>query len=355
MIKKILLLLLFTAILYSCSEQKVVEQEEVVPIKVQTLVSSPIETIEASTFTGKVHPIKAVDLSTKILGRIVQLKVEEGDEVKKGELLVQVDNSELEAKKRAILANLKQAEASFINSEKDFSRIKSLYEKESATEKELDDITYQLESSRASVNSLKASLKELEELLEYSYIKAPFDGVVVQKFQQAGNLAEPGVPILSLESKNTYKVVMKIPEQDLKYITLGKSVFVYFTGKNTPITGEISAVNPSSTAGNSQFEATVLFPKNEIVEIKSGFFAEVVVNKSISKKIMIDKNHLVYKGQLRGVYTINNQDKVNLRWLRLGKEINGKVEVVSGLSEKEAYIISSTQKISGGEKVTVSN
>lgn len=338
----------------SCNKKETQENEaNVVTVKTETVAMQTIN--EPVSFTGRVFAKQSVKLSTKLLGTIEWFNFEEGDKIKAGELLVKINDQELQAKKRSVSSALKEAEANLDKIEKDYGRISTLYERKSATTKELDEITYALEASKAKVEGLKASLVEVEQLLSYAYLKAPFNGYITKKFLQKGDLASPGAPILMVESLNEMKVVFKIPEQELSTIETGKQVKIKVGALQELFSASISAVNPSSLAGDFQFEATAIFDVPDNPQVKPGMFAEVFISKPNGKKVMINKNHLIKRGQLTGVFTINNQNKAAMRWLRTGKEINGQVEILSGLTEGERYIVTTDQRIVGGENVKALN
>jgi len=112
--------------------------------------------------------------------------------------------------------------------------------------------------------------------------------------------------------------------------------------------GKVDRVIPSSSSG--QFKVIVSLIENNL-QLKPGMFARVNLLKDKEKVLLIDKSVVIEKGQLRGVYTVNQQQEAMLRWVRLGKEYGDKIEVLSGLIEEEKLIVSSTSKLIDGVKV----
>lgn len=354
MIRKTLYLSMAGLLWLGCGakeEQSVPEATVKVKVAKVSLEAAP----EVHSFSGKVLSSHTINLSTKLLGRIDFLSVEEGEKVKAGQTLVRVSSEGLQAKRTSIQANQQEAEANFRKVRKDFHRIETLYQKKSATEKELDEISYALEASKAKVTSLKNAMKEVDELLTYAHIRSPFDGYVTRKFMDKGDLATPGMPMLMIESFQELKVVAKIPEHQLKRITVNDEVEIEIGSLDKWFTGTVTQLNPSSVAGNLQFEATIKLPKEANDEVKTGMYARVKVTSTQGKKIMIPRKAIVRQGQLNGIYTVNSQGKTTLRWLRLGKEFGNKVEVLSGLQPGEHYIAASEDKLEDGLTVQLIN
>lgn len=350
--KKFLYLPLISIFIFGCgSEEKTQDTSAALKVKVNTV--QPQSTAETYSFSGKVMSNHAVNISTKLMGRIEYLPVEEGEQIREGQPLVRISNDELLAKKSSVEANLSEAKAQLQKVQKDYERITNLFDKGSATEKEKDDISYALEASKAKVNALKSSIAEVNDLLTYASINAPFNGFVTKKFMETGDLANPGMPIMTIESLSDFKVITKIPESELSLVHQNDEVNVYIQSLDKNVKGIITQINPSSLSGNLQFEATIKLKEKAESSIKSGMYAEVQISKDTEEKLLLPKDAIMKKGQLSGVYTVNNQNKTTLRWLRLGKEYDGKVEVLSGLIEGESYIMPGNQKLHSGLTVQV--
>jgi RND family efflux transporter MFP subunit len=343
-----ILLIVSGIFLAACGSSDETRDRDTQPVAVKTVTVTASKVKEKVTFSGKVYARTAVNISTKLMGRIENLTLDEGDEVSKGQILVTISNRDIRAKKQSTEAALNAAQANLEKVKKDFNRIANLHQKKSATDKELDEITYAHEAAKAQVASLQNNLIELDELLSYSVIRAPFDGFITQKLMDASDLANPGMPILRIESRQQPKVLVKIPEQDLQHLSLGDPAVITIDALNSQFKGEITHINPSSIQGNLQFEATIMMDLPPNSGVRAGMFAEVAIEQPGLAKILISRDHLISRGQLKGVYTINGQDKLSTRWLRLGKTYGNKIEVLSGLTEGESYVVPGDNKLSGG-------
>lgn len=348
-------MVVLSLIAFSCSSTDETETvaEETAAVSVQKAGLSDISA--SHRFSGTITSDRTVQLSTKVTGRITRLDLEEGDYAAKGSILVRIKDDNLQAQKNQIEAGLQEARASFKNAEKNYRRFKALFEKESATQKELDDITTQYEMAKANVQALEAKLREINDLLEYTVLKAPFNGYVVAKRISEGDLAAPGQPLLTFEKENALKVEVTVPESQISLFAVNDTVRVDVKAASIHnLEGVISNLNPSGNRNSRQFKVEIKLPDSDRSgRLKSSMFAEVGLTSATDASITVPQSAIIERGQLTGLYTLNSESEVILRWVRLGKVKNGSVEVLSGLAPGESYIASYEGTLSEGQKVSV--
>jgi len=349
--------LLFTSLLLlqACGgEEANTERAALEQIKVKLATAQMVEVPQLSEFAGTVQASERVNLSTKLMGQITYLPVEEGQQVRKGQTLVRIKSAGLQAKKAQAQAMLTEAQAALSMATKDHARISRLFESQSATQKEMDDINAHLEMAKARVAAAEQMQREVQENLGYAEIKAPFDGYVVRKMVQSGDMANPGMPLMTVEAPAAYKVVAKVPENEVTNLQIGDEVQVSIEAlENETFTAAITRINPAGDYRGGQFEVTVqLQPTTEQVRaLKSGLFASVMLKKGSEQRIMLPEEALVQRGQLLGLYAVNEQGEAMLRWIKTGKRYGGQVEVLSGLAAGEQYITDYEGKIADGVPV----
>ena len=155
------------------------------------------------------------------MGRITDIFVKTGDRVNKGQLLARVWDEDIKAKRAQADAMIAEAEGAYATAQKDYDRFNNLYKQQSATAKELDNATLQYNSAKARVAAAKQMRSEVNANLSYSSLTAPFSGVVTQKLAEVGSIANPGMPILTIEQDGTFQVSASIAESDISNIHLG--------------------------------------------------------------------------------------------------------------------------------------
>jgi RND family efflux transporter MFP subunit len=308
------------------------------------------------TVNGKIQASKSADLSTRLMGFVNKIHINVGDNVKKGQLLLTIKNSELQAKLAQVNAKIIEAKAAYKSSEKNYKRFKNLFSQKSASEKELDDVSTQFEMSKARLKAAKEMQNEVKSQFEYVNIIAPFSGVITSKNIQVGDMANPGIPLISIENQNNLEVLCLVPESEITKIKEDVTVNINIKSIQQNLKGKVIAISKSSKNTGSQFLVKVAFNKGNAT-ILSGMFASVslpIKEKTTSNNtILIPLKALVKKGQLTGIYTKSETNKALLRWVRIGKKYGNQVEVLSGLSKDESYIISSEGKLYNGANISI--
>jgi RND family efflux transporter MFP subunit len=330
---------------------------EQAPVAVETATAQATTVTRTFRYSGTIQGTRRVPLSTKMMGTVTQLDVEEGDRVSAGEVLVRVRSQNVEAQKRQIQARLQEARAALDNAKVNFERMKALREKDSATQKEFDDAKTAYERAQARVEALKSQLDEIEDTLDYATVRAPIDGYVVEKRSEEGALAAPGRPLLVVETLDDLKAVVQVPAEDVNRFAVGDSATVLIgAAGNVRRRGVVTQVNPSGNAVSRQFTVQVRLPRigsdgtTGATAIKSGMYAEVRHQTGTRSALMVPETALVERGQLTGLYAVS-RGTARLRWVRTGTQEGRRVEVLSGLRPGETYVVDATPRIADGQPV----
>jgi RND family efflux transporter MFP subunit len=358
--KKIITILSISTLLFlSCGKDKkeATTNEPAIAVKVSgTTADKEGESVTAS---GKIEAENSANVSTKIMGYVTKVYVKVGQKVGAGQLLVSINNTDLQAKKAQVDASILQATAGYNNAKKDYDRFTALFNQQSASQKELDDMTFRYEMAKAGLEGAKQMRNEVMAQFSYANITAPFSGEVTNTFIKEGDIANPGMPLISLEGASHLQVTALVSESDITSIKNGMNVKVLVKSTNQELTGKVSEVSGSAKNTGGQFLVKVNL-NNARKKVLSGMFVNVqfpIANKPTGKvqsdKILVPESALVKQGQLTGIYTIGNENIAILRWLRIGKTFGNQVEILSGLSADEDYILSAEGKLFNGAKVKI--
>lgn len=348
-------LILIAAVFSSCGgkDEKVTAQNtETVKVEILKVDTNNRGGFLASS--GTVSAVKTASLSTRNMGYVDNIYVSVGDKVSQGQLLLSINNTDLQAKQAQVNAQITEATAAFTNAEKDFNRYKNLFADNSASQKELDDITAQYNMAKARLEAANQMKNEVNAQFAYVNIKAPFSGVVTGKFIEKGNMANPGMTLLTVENPEVLEVKTRVPETQIAKIKEGMLVKVMVKSINKDVEAKITTVSTSSQQTGGQFLVSAVLTET-FEGLKSGMFATVnfpVESNDVGGAIMIPIEAVVNRGQLTGVYTVSESNTAILRWLRLGRTYGNEVEVLSGLQNGESLIVSSESKLYNGAKVT---
>ena len=329
--------------------------EKPVAVELSTVSAGMQPAILAS---GAVEAAQTADISTRVMGRIKNIFVKTGDKVNKGQLLASVSDEDIKAKRAQAEAMIAEAEGAYATAQKDFDRFNNLYKQQSATAKELDNVSQQHNSAKARVAAARQMRSEINANLSYSSLTAPFSGVVTQKLAEVGSIANPGMPILTIEQDGIFQVSASIAESDISHIHLGDVAGLQIKSTGKSLEGKIIQLNPSSQFTGGQYIVKISIPESAKKDLYAGMFVSVNIPLKETKQadediVMIPLSAIINRDELTGIYTVSAANTALLRWIRLGKIYGDKAEVISGLSRDEKFIHSSESKLYNGAPVVV--
>ncbi|MFB9056083.1 efflux RND transporter periplasmic adaptor subunit [Mariniflexile ostreae] len=358
MIKKTYAIAALTMVLFMASCASEVKEEKLDESPALRVKVNQVEKNTNSPFlsvSGTIQAVNSADLSTRIMGYVNKVHVHVGDQVKKGQLLVSINNADLQAKQAQVKAGIAEATVAFNSAKKDYNRFKSLFADQSASQKELDDITANFEMAQARLEAANQMKNEVNAQFAYSNITAPFSGIITRKNVEEGNMANAGATLISLEAPGSFEVMAMVPETEISEIKTGITVDVLVKSIRQTLKGKVAEVSTSAKNTGGQYLVKIKLDNTD-ANILSGMFTTVqfpVERKTTSKMVLIPTEALVTNGQLSGVYTVSQSNTALLRWLRLGRTFGDQVEVLSGLNSDEAYIVTAEGKLYNGAKITI--
>lgn len=302
------------------------------------------------TATGGLEADKSVIVSTRMMGWVRKVHVVEGQVVHKGDPLISIDDSDLRAKQAQAEAGITEARAVLANAERMAGRFERLFAEKSVSGQQLDDVLTGRDRAAAGVEMAKAGLREVNVHLSYLDIVAPVDGVVARKMAEEGNMANPGMPLIALESTDRMKVVAYLGEKDVSMVEAGDMVEINVTSLlGARFTAPLERVIQSANPGSRTYDIEA-YLDNTDGRLKSGMFARVTVPVGTREAILVPQKAITNRGQLTGVWVVDAQNTIHLRWIRLGHEMDDQVEVLSGLAGHETVVLSSDAPLAEGDK-----
>jgi membrane fusion protein (multidrug efflux system) len=291
---------------------------------------------ELVTF-GSLLPDESVMIRPEIAGRIAQLHFREGQRIEAGALLVTLDDS-------IARAELAQAQANLNLAEKNFQRTQMLFKRGASNAQALDEANAELQAMRASLALSQARLDKTR-------ILAPYEGVLGLRQVSPGAYLSEGQDIVNLEVLDPLKVDFRIPQKAVSQIRLKQTLEISLDAyPGERFSGEIYAINPRlDEAGRSQAIRATL--SNSDGRLSPGQFVRVsVILAERPNALMIAEEAVMPVGD-RLLVNLVVDGKVELREVKLGKRMAGKVEVVDGLQGDETLISAGWQKVRAGSPV----
>jgi len=384
--KRSILFLVISIFIFACGSQDTDKKSEKAPEKIPVEVMKVDEKAMPSlrTFQAAVSSDKIAVITPKIVGHIENITVNPGSKVKKGDLLVSIKSEELEDKRRFAQAavdeadsanmqakiglnmaksQLRQAEFNFTLTERTYNRYKNLLAKESVSQQEFDQVQakYQLAKeqkqiaaenvslSEQKVNQValkrrqaKSMLAEVATYVSYTKIRAPFDGVILEKKMDIGNLASPGTVILKLGNEKSV-IYTRVSESLITEIKIGTDAHISAPSANVEYDTKVLEVSPDIDMATRTFQVKM----GGHDSLVNGMYAKVRFETGRTDIILIPQSAVVERGQINVVYVDANK-KAEMRVVKTGRTIDKYVEILSGLTIGETVVIKNANVLKNG-------
>jgi RND family efflux transporter MFP subunit len=273
------------------------------------------DTVLASVFeaAGVARPVADATLSTKLMGEVVDVAVREGDAVAEGQPLIRIDASDLAAKRAQVEASIREADAVVADAETQARRMRALYDENAAPKVQLEAAETGLERARARL--------------------APFDGLVTSRFVDPGDFAAPGAPMVTVLDARRLRITATAAPDVVSGIRRGDTLTARIEGR--PVEAVTEGVVPSGSGS--------LYTVNALVDNDDGRFlpgsaATLELPQGQRDAVVIPAQAVIRQGDLTGV-RVRTADGATLRWIRLGRDHDGVVEVLAGLRPGDVILI----------------
>jgi len=275
-------------------------------------------------------------IEAKVSGKIEQLLVVPGQQVKAGEVLAVVDAREVKARYDQAVALRQQAEA-------DLRRITTLYEQKILSPAEFDN-------AQAKARVAVASVAEAQTMLDYTKVTAPFAGVITRKHADVGDLATPGKPLLDMEDSTALRLEADVPEAVVGKLTLGDKLLVRISALEKELDGVISEIAPAADPGSRTFLVKLDLPSTS--GLRAGQFGRVAMPVGETTALRVPTSAVIQRGQMELVFIVV-EGKAQLRIVKTGKRIGSEVELVSGVTAGEKIAAEGAADLVDGQPLTI--
>lgn len=338
-------------------------------ISQEPFVYEAVATINART---------ASTISAKLMGTVEAVHVRQGDLVREGDLLVTIDPRTVTAQleqAQAGVSEARRAETSAVSArnaaaaaaelaESTFRRYEQLRLENSVSLQEFDEVQSRyrqaeatlaqtgamVEAARSRIQQAEAALRQAAVAQKEAQVRAPYHGRVVNKMIDAGDLAAPGTPLLTVEQEGLFCADLVLPERHIQAVREGMAVTVVVPALgDLEATGEVGRIVPAADARSRSFEIKVAMPEG--LDLKTGMFARVLIPLGGTGVLLVPESAVVQEGQLTGVFVVGDYGMARFRLVRLGKPYGDRVEIISGLREGQRYVTAVPLTLQDGMRV----
>ena len=381
-------------LLVSCSKKTETSQPMPIVQGAKIEIVQPTSIDDYYEAVGTVRARNSSVVAARIVGNIVALHVREGDTVRAGQTLIEIESREagiqvqkaqagvreatdaLEEVDRNIRAAESARDAARANEKlanTTFNRYQTLFARRSVSPQEFDEVRAKLEvasaeSERAEkfLQATKARQKQVLARIEqakadvanarvnvgYAKLTSPINGIVVSKQSDVGNLATPGAPLLTIENTSRYQLEVAVEESRLGTIHLHDQAQLQIEAiGNSELTGLVEEIVPTADANSRSYIVKVGVPSVAGAQLRSGVYGKARFISGQRQALAIPKTAISQRGQLTGVFVVDQSGLARLRLIKTGKAFGDNVEILSGLNAGEQIVIEGPATIQDGSRV----
>ena len=272
---------------------------------------------------------QATTISSRIIARITRVLVRAGDSVSQGQLLLELERSDLEsrlsqAKQRVLASSARMKEA-----RRSLERAENLQSQGLVAKAVLDEARASHDALQAELNTAQRAVEEAEVAISYTGIRSPFDGRVVDRFAEPGDTASPGERLLSLYNPMSLRIEAAVRESLALPLRVGADVAVEIPTLQRKLAAQIEELVPAADPGSRSFLVKARTEYQD--DLLPGMYARLLIPAGTEKLLLIPPDLVSNFGQLTVVW-VYRDGKVERRFVRLGRSVgSNQVEITSGL------------------------
>lgn len=346
---KYIIVAILALLLFGCknSEEKIVRPVEV--IKIEEKNKSDFK-----TFSGIVISNTSPDLTFKVEGQIKKIYVKEGEKVKKGQILAELDNIIYKIEENEMSANLNDAENIYQNAKSYFKRIDMLHKEGGISDSDFEKALTNMKSAQYGIKIAKERLNLAKEKASYGFLKAPTDGIIGLKVTNEGDYVNSKDTVLKFISSDVPQIKITIPQNYIDDFRVGDSCEIQLDSMSEKIfKGKIYSISPSSV-DRSGYLTKIAFDNNS-PEIFSGMSGNVIFRNNVPySKEKIWAPLTATMSDNKGIYVFIAKDNIAIKkYVEIGEMKSGEIEIKRGLNKGEEVVVKGVSKIQDGQEIKI--
>lgn len=290
-------------------------------------------------------------------GYVKAWKKDIGDRVRQGDVLALIDTPEVDQDLAQAKATQAQIQVRLALTQSSLARWEGLRQSDAVSQQEVDERRAAQQQAQADLAASQANVRRLQQLHDFGRITAPFDGVVVRRNVEVGALVAAGSAgtnkeLFYLAQTDGLRLTVAVPQAYAGDVSIGKEVTVtLIENPSAKVKGQVTRVSGGIDVATRSVQVEVALPNKE-GKLLPGSYVEVGLPLSGSAKaLLLPPNTLQFRQDGPRVAVVTDGDKVALRAVKLGRDLGRSVEVVAGLSPKDAVILNPHDTLEEGERV----
>ncbi len=319
-----------------CADDGTVQALQPAPTALEVRLQA-VDEIYAADAT--IEAVRQATVAAQLSGVVVQLLVDAGDRVKKGQVLARIDPRETDAQLAAGRAGVAQADAQLEQARLGLERTRSLLDRNFVSRSALDKAEADFKAAQAAADAARAGRVQADTARSYAELRSPIDGVVTRRLMEPGEVAAPGRAVVAVHDPSALRAVGNLPQFVLPKIGAVTRATVELPQLGRLIASTRVTIVPASDARLLSTQIRADLPAGEITGVVPGASAKILISTGRSEKLVVPAIALIRRGELTAVKVVGDTGRPQLRQVRLGATVaGGGVEVLAGLNDGERVL-----------------
>lgn len=302
----------------------------------EQLASVPVAEVDLPRvyrLDGAAEAINRSTVSAQTSGRAIEVNFDVDDYVRAGDMIVHLDDSQQQASLAQAEANLEAAAVRRRDAEKEYVRVKGVFDKGAVAQASLDKAKAARDQARAAELVASAALEQAREELSYTRVTAPYNGIVTERLIEVGETAQPGRPLMTGLSLDSMRITVDVPQNLVATIREQGKAQAQIAGKW--VAAESVTVFPVADPRSDTFKVRLMLPDGT-QGVFPGMYVKVGFIAGVDRGLVIPLSAVVRRSEVVGVYVVNGDGRLRFRHIRLGSSVGPEhVNVLSGLQAGE--------------------
>jgi multidrug efflux system membrane fusion protein len=278
-----------------------------------------------------------------------------GAKVKSGDVLAEVDTPQVDQDLNQAKANLRQAQAALDLSQVTYKRDQDLLDRKVIAQQDFDTASSDLHSKQATINANAAAVSRLQALEDFKIVKAPFDGIVIRRNTDIGQIVNSGsgTPLFDVAQISPLRIYVNVPEAMAGYVRVGgpaNVTFGEFPGQKFSghVVRTAQAIDPASRTLLTEIDVA-----NDAGKLFPGAYSPVHLETEGPTSLLVPSSSLLFRSEGAALALIGADNRIHIKKIKIGRDLGGKLEIVSGIAPTDRIVVNPVDSLAEGTLVRV--
>ncbi|MCF6211665.1 MAG: efflux RND transporter periplasmic adaptor subunit [Gammaproteobacteria bacterium] len=289
-----------------------------------------------------IEAVNRATIAAETSGRIKEIYFDVDDEVTQGDVLLRFSDKEQRARLAQAEAKQREAEARLREAEVEYERVKKVFARKLVSQAALDKASANLKATRQRVSAARASVKQAREQLNYTVVRAPYAGIVVERHVEVGEMARPGTLLMTGFSLQQLRASASVPQSVMSAVRKIRKASISLRDPLQPgeriaeVVAQKVTIYPYADEKTHDFKVRLQLPQNH-ASYYPGMFVKAVFEIGSTQKLLVPAQAVVHRSEVTAVYVMDENDRVSFRQVRVGGRLieGDQLEALAGLTAGE--------------------